>query len=189
MLQIPIKGLIFFSITMAEILKKYLCVCFLNSILSDNRQNTTLKPINLYSKQLACMSPVMRKPDFCICQNKDADQLRGNREADQRLCFRYTDSTTRTIPVLPKSEISQGGYTWELLLLFYVVSIMLDFLTSFLYLHAVNVTNTYQRSDFLLEKNIQCNKGRNFEKSEECKCFFHDFLLAKIEYDQCLVCH
>ena len=33
----------------------------------------------------------------------DADPLRGNREADQRLCFRYTDST---IPLLPKSEIS-----------------------------------------------------------------------------------
>ena len=30
----------------------------------------------------------MRKPDFCICENKDADQLRGNREADLRLCFR-----------------------------------------------------------------------------------------------------
>ena len=30
---------------------------------------------------------------FCICENKDADQLRGNREADQRLCFRYTDRT------------------------------------------------------------------------------------------------
>ena len=45
----------------------------------------------------------MRKPDFCICENKDADQLRGNRETDQRLCFRYTDST---IPLLSKSEIS-----------------------------------------------------------------------------------
>ena len=45
----------------------------------------------------------MRKPGFCICENKDADQLRGNREADQRLCFRYIDST---IPLLPKSEIS-----------------------------------------------------------------------------------
>ena len=33
----------------------------------------------------------MRKPAFCICENKDADQLRGNREADQRLCFRYID--------------------------------------------------------------------------------------------------
>ena len=45
----------------------------------------------------------MRKPAFCICENKDADQLRGNREADQRLCFGYIDST---IPLLPKSEIS-----------------------------------------------------------------------------------
>ena len=49
------------------------------------------------------MSRVMRNPAFCICENTDADQLRGNREADQRLCFRYTDST---IPLLPKSEIS-----------------------------------------------------------------------------------
>ena len=45
----------------------------------------------------------MRKPEFCICENKDADQLRGNRKADQRLCFRYSDST---IPLLPKSESS-----------------------------------------------------------------------------------
>ena len=36
-------------------------------------------------------------------QKKGADQLRGNREADQRLCFRYTDST---IPLLPIYEIS-----------------------------------------------------------------------------------
>ena len=49
------------------------------------------------------MSLVMRKSDFCICENKDADQLRGNREADQRLCFLYSDST---IPLLPESEIS-----------------------------------------------------------------------------------
>ena len=49
-----------------------------------------------------CLSRVMRKPIFCICENKDADQLRGNREADQRLCFRYIDST---IPLLSKSEI------------------------------------------------------------------------------------
>ena len=35
----------------------------------------------------------MRKPAFCICENKDADQLRGNLEADQRLYFRYVDSS------------------------------------------------------------------------------------------------
>ena len=45
----------------------------------------------------------MRKPVFCICENKDTDQLHGSREADQRLCFRYSDST---LPLLPKSEIS-----------------------------------------------------------------------------------
>ena len=47
----------------------------------------------------------MRKPAFCICENKDADQLRGNREADQRLCFRYI---TSTIPhfLNPKSQAS-----------------------------------------------------------------------------------
>ena len=45
----------------------------------------------------------MRKPAFCICENKDADQLRGDCEADQRLCFRYIDTT---IPLLSKSEIS-----------------------------------------------------------------------------------
>ena len=45
----------------------------------------------------------MRKPAFRICENKDADQLCGERTADQRLCFRYTDST---IPLLHKSEVS-----------------------------------------------------------------------------------
>ena len=37
---------------------------------------------------------LMRKPTICIGENKDADQ---------HLCFRYTDST---LPLLPKSEIS-----------------------------------------------------------------------------------
>ena len=45
----------------------------------------------------------MRKPTICIYENKDAGQLRGNREADQRLCFRYID---RMFPLLSKSEIS-----------------------------------------------------------------------------------
>ena len=45
----------------------------------------------------------MRKTAFCICKNKDADQLHSNCAADQRLCFCYTDNT---IPLLPKSEFS-----------------------------------------------------------------------------------
>ena len=49
------------------------------------------------------MSRFVRKPALCIRKNKDADQLRGNREADQHLCFLYIDST---IPLLSKSKIS-----------------------------------------------------------------------------------
>ena len=43
----------------------------------------------------------MRKPDFCLCENKGADQLRSYCEADQCLCFRSMDST---IPLLSKSK-------------------------------------------------------------------------------------
>ena len=50
------------------------------------------------------IEPRYEKPAFCICENKDADQLRGNREADQRLCFRYSDGM---IPLLSKSKISR----------------------------------------------------------------------------------
>ena len=47
----------------------------------------------------------MRKPTFCICENKDADKLRGDREADQCLCFSYANST---IPLLPKFQASHN---------------------------------------------------------------------------------
>ena len=53
--------------------------------------------------QMKHLSRLVGKPTICIGENKDADQLRGNREADQRLCFRYMDST---LPLLLKSEIS-----------------------------------------------------------------------------------
>ena len=45
----------------------------------------------------------MRKLEFCMCDNKDTDQLHSNCEADQRLCFCYIDIT---IPLPSKSEIS-----------------------------------------------------------------------------------
>ena len=45
----------------------------------------------------------MGKPTICLGENKGADQLCSNWEADQSLCFRYSDST---IPLLLKSEIS-----------------------------------------------------------------------------------
>ena len=47
------------------------------------------------------LSRLMGKPTISIGENKGADQLRGHREADQRLCFRYSDST---VPLLLKSK-------------------------------------------------------------------------------------
>ena len=49
----------------------------------------------------------MGKPAICIGENKGADQLRSNCEADQRLCFRYTDST---IPLFSKSKRISEDY-------------------------------------------------------------------------------
>ena len=96
----------------------HIALCFI--LMSFSKNFNMIVPDRIYSNQLQLikelvyhqpvtnsrlyyMSCVVRKPDFCICENKDADQLRGNREADQRLCFRYIDST---IPLLPIYEIS-----------------------------------------------------------------------------------
>ena len=49
------------------------------------------------------ISHVMRKPTFCICENKGPDQLRSYCKADLRLCFCDRDNT---IPLLTKSQIS-----------------------------------------------------------------------------------
>ena len=70
-----------------------------------NYLNATVEQMTCRSKSNSYnlhLSHRMRKPIICICENKGADQLRGNRKVDQRMCFRYTDST---IPLL-KSEIS-----------------------------------------------------------------------------------
>ena len=55
------------------------------------------------------MSRIMRKPDFCLCKNKDADQLCSNCTADQRICFRCSD---RTIPLLPLPKISRFFFSY-----------------------------------------------------------------------------
>ena len=69
----------------------------------QQNQNNIMHEFTKSEEEINHMSRVLRNPAFCICENKDADQLRGNREADQRLCFRYTDTA---IPLLPESEIS-----------------------------------------------------------------------------------
>ena len=47
----------------------------------------------------------MRKPDFCICKNKEICKKKRtaklNSAADLRVCFCYLDST---IPLLPKKK-------------------------------------------------------------------------------------
>ena len=43
------------------------------------------------------MSYVMRKPVFCLCENKDADHLLNNCSTDQRFCFHNIDNS---IPLL-----------------------------------------------------------------------------------------
>ena len=56
--------------------------------------------INLY------LSRLVRKPTICICENKGTDQLGSNCEADQRLSFRYSESTFLYVlnPKLPASS-------------------------------------------------------------------------------------
>ena len=67
-----------------------------------NAKNLVQPLCQVVSLSKAYLSRAMRKPDFCLCENKGADQLRGNRDADQRLCFRFSDST---FPFLVKFEI------------------------------------------------------------------------------------
>ena len=64
------------------------------------------------------MSRLMGKPTICICKTKGADQLYGNREADQHLCFHYSDSTippllnSKISSVKPSSVMVQAGFCW-----------------------------------------------------------------------------
>ena len=51
--------------------------------------------------------PSPEKTNVLQCENKDGDQLLGNPEADQRLCFRYLDSK---IPLLPKSKFQDSSH-------------------------------------------------------------------------------
>ena len=52
----------------------------------------------------------MGKLTICIGENKDADQLRSNCEADQRLCFRYADSRLQFLYFRPVYTFTIFGY-------------------------------------------------------------------------------
>ena len=60
-------------------------------------------PLSELEQEVLYINLAMRKMDFCLCENKGADQLCSNCTADQRLCFRHVGST---IPLLLKSQIS-----------------------------------------------------------------------------------
>ena len=51
------------------------------------------------------MSHLMGKPTICRGENKDADQLCSNRESDQHLCFRYSESKSLSF-LNPKFQAS-----------------------------------------------------------------------------------
>ena len=58
----------------------------------------------------------MGKPTICIGENKDADQLRSNWEADQHLCFHYTDSTIPLLSFQPLTIFCDftAQFVWDL---------------------------------------------------------------------------
>ena len=53
------------------------------------------------SKCFSHLSRVMRKQDYCLCENKGADQLCSYCTADQCLCFHYKDSMIPSL-LIPK---------------------------------------------------------------------------------------
>ena len=87
----------------------YLCILVILNCVLLERQEVNNPHIHLctYASSYANikLSRHMGKPTICIGENKGADQLRGSREADQRLCFRYSDST---LPPLLNSKISSS---------------------------------------------------------------------------------
>ena len=99
---IPLRfGLLLFSFTTSAVPSSTLATVRFAVHSGKSGRGTIIHQINHIFDQ---MSRLVGKPTICICENKAADQLRGNHEADQRLCFRYSDST---IPLLLKSEISR----------------------------------------------------------------------------------
>ena len=48
----------------------------------------------------------MRKQDFSLCKNKDADQLCSNCTADQCLCFRHSDTVQFLFYLNPEFQAS-----------------------------------------------------------------------------------
>ena len=69
-------------------------LCFRLCRLLDFPCGGSYLSVGFSSVSIWYMSHVMRKPDFCPGENKDADQIGSNCEADQCLYFRYTSSSS-----------------------------------------------------------------------------------------------
>ena len=68
-------------------------------MVSSVDRNRKVAAYMITSVKISC---IMRKPAFCMWENKGADQLQGNCTPDQRLCFGFVESS---ILLLPKYEI------------------------------------------------------------------------------------
>ena len=92
--------------TLTKILSTSVLLCqrmtFIESLFSALLLDLKGRKVSVCTSHSFNMSRDARKPDNCLCENKGADQLRGC-EADQRLCFCYSDST---FPPLLNSKIS-----------------------------------------------------------------------------------
>ena len=108
------------------------------------------------------MSRIVRKPDFCLGENKGADQLRSNCDADQRLCFCYTDSK---IPLLSKFEFSSLTSSSVLVELGLCQTWSETLKTGFLVYGSNNLKHVYfrQKEGYMTISNRRCrNLGHHF---------------------------
>ena len=110
----------------------------------------------------------MRKPAFCICENKDADQLRGNREADQCLCFRYTDST---IPLLPKDK------NFKLLAIFCDCTVFCDCTARFVSDLVRNPEDWFSQNEAHVTADTECPSPSVSHSLNDLSIFFSNLMI------------
>ena len=114
----------------------------------------------------------MRKPAFRICENKDADQLSGNCEADQRLCFRYTDHIWQETTTFFTYHVFVTWVAWvtrvagteipklAFLCCFFIFSCIFMIVELYLFLFVINLITT---STFLFEFHCIFTPGKDYK--------------------------
>ena len=74
-----------YCLNLSEISSLYQSARFVSDLVGNPEDTFSLDAVQIY---IYIYEPCHEETNVCICENKDADQLRGNREANQRLCFR-----------------------------------------------------------------------------------------------------